>query len=104
MINIKQDVQLQRGICPEKFQFDKIPNGQLVAIIDFNMRNILKYFTLIKFTWTIYCKTKCETSWKDYPEKFQLDKKFKMADLLPLTLICVISKNMTNLKKNCHEI
>ena len=45
-INIKQDVQLQRGICPEKFQFDKIPNGQLVAIIDFNMRNIWKTYVL----------------------------------------------------------
>ena len=39
---IKQNVRLQGGICTKTFQLDKIKNGRLAAIIDFNMRNIWK--------------------------------------------------------------
>ena len=38
---IKQNVRVQEviGLCPEKCQLDKIQNGRLVAIIDFNICN-----------------------------------------------------------------
>ena len=41
-MTIKKNVQYQVGICPEKCQLDQIHNGQLDAVIDFNMGNIWK--------------------------------------------------------------
>ena len=35
-------MQFQGRICPETFHLDKIENGALVIIVDFNMRNIWK--------------------------------------------------------------
>ena len=35
-------MQFQGRICPETFHLDKIKNGALVIIVDFNMRNIWK--------------------------------------------------------------
>ena len=39
---MKQNVRFQGGICPGKCQLDQIQNGQLKAIIDFNMSHIVK--------------------------------------------------------------
>ena len=33
-ITIEQKVRFQGGICPVKFQLDKIKNGRLAAILD----------------------------------------------------------------------
>ena len=40
-------MQSQGGICPEKCQLDQIKNGQLEAIIDFNMGDGLHVWLLI---------------------------------------------------------
>ena len=52
-ITIKQNVWFQVGICPEKFQLDKIQNGQLAAIITFNMPDI---WQTMPDSWTITIK------------------------------------------------
>ena len=39
---MKQNVQFQGGICPEKSQLNQIQNSRLEAIIDFDMGNIWK--------------------------------------------------------------
>ena len=39
---MKKNVQFQGEICPEKFQLDQIENGQLSAIINFNMPDTWK--------------------------------------------------------------
>ena len=39
-ITIEQKVQFQGGICPKKFQLNKIKNGRLEVIFYFNMRDI----------------------------------------------------------------
>ena len=38
-LSMKQNVWFQGGICTEKIQVDQIQNGQLEAIIDFDMGN-----------------------------------------------------------------
>ena len=57
--------------CPEKFQLYQIQNGQLAAIIDFNMRNIGK---TVPDMWTITYNTICDFRVGFALQKCQLDQ------------------------------
>ena len=73
-ITIKQIVRFQERIYLKKFQFDKIQNGRLSAIIHLDRPDIVEYHENRSRYLHHYYKTNCKVSGEDAFWKSQLDQ------------------------------
>ena len=65
-ITLKQNVRLQGGICPEKFQLDKYQNADLRSLL--NLICVISGKRARQLDH--YCKTKCAASGRDMLHRF----------------------------------